>query len=318
MTSSRLSVVRNAAAAHPVAVIAFAVVLYGIGPVFVGAIEGPATVFSIWRLWFGVPVFAVALLIPLRRGKPWPGWRSWRWALWAGLCLGIHQVLIMNAIQRTTVTDVALIDTISPLLIAVAAVPLFGERPGATFRIWTLLAIAGAAIVAIGASTGPGGDPVGMVMAAANVVFFAAFFLLSKLGRDEIGVVPFLFGVTLVAAVGVTGFGIAVGEDILGASRLDLTYAAILAVGPGCLGHFVMTWPLRYVPANVPSVMRLGQPVVSSVLAWWFLSETITAGHLLGGSLTILGVGGAMLSPSGRRFTTQHRRDAEPPSALPS
>lgn len=292
-TRTRIS---QAAARRPLVPVALGVVLYSTGPVFVAASDVSGPVFSFWRLWIGVPALGLLTALHVRAGGRWPDLRAWRWAGWAGLAFGGHQLLMFTAIKATSVVDVALINTLAPIVVAVAAVPLFGERPRWGFRGWTLLAMLGAALVVLGASAGPDGDPVGVAMALANVGVFAVFFLLSKLGRDDIDVLPFLFGVMLVAAVSVSGYVLVTGEAVGTADARDLLLAAATGLGPGLVGHFVMTWPLRWVAANVPPVMRLAQPVLSGLLAWWLLAQPITATHVVGGMLTLAGVAGAVLT----------------------
>lgn len=293
----------------PIAPIVLGVLLYSVGPVFVQASDVSGPVFSFWRLWFGVGVFAVATVVHRSSTGGWPHRRAWRWAVMAGAAFGLHQLLLFSAIKATTVADVTLVTTLSPVVTAIMALPFFHERPGRGFRLWSLVAMVGAAIVVVGASTSPEGDLVGMLLALANVVAFAAFFLLSKASREELSVVPFLFGVMTVAALVVSGYVALFGEPVAGAGSTDLLYAAIVAVGPGAVGHFVMTWPLRWVPANVPPVMRLGQPALAALWAWWFLGEPITVWHLTGGVVVIGGVAGALLSPSGRRFVADEPED---------
>lgn len=305
------------AAAHPLALIAVGAFLYSTGPVFVRASSAPGPVFTFWRLWLGVAVLSLATLAWRLAGGRMPPRRAWRWPLLAGLSFGTHQVMFMTAIKLTSVTTVALIGTISPIIVAFAAVPLFGERMGVRFRLWTLLAMAGAAVVVSGAAAGPGGEVPGTVMALFNVVFFAGFFLVSKVAREHIPVLPFLFGVMLTAAVWVSLFMAVSGQPVGGMVSRDYLYALYVAAVPGALGHFVMTWPLRYVAANVPPVIRLSQPVMSGAMAWFFLGERIGATHVLGGALTLAGVAGAMLSPSGRTLPGTSVEEDEPAPELP-
>jgi len=298
--------VSGAAARHPLALIALGVLLYSTGPVFVAASAVSGPVFSFWRLWIGVPALGLLTALHVRAGGRWPDRRAWRWAGWAGLAFGSHQLLMFTAIKATSVVDVSLMNTLAPIIVAIAAVPLFGERPGWRFRAWTVLAMAGAAVVVLGASAGPEGDPLGMTMAVGNVIAFGGFFLLSKLGREDIDVLPFLFGVMVVAAVSVTAFTLLTGDPIGTIGGRDLGLAAATGLGPGIVGHFVMTWPLRWVAANVPPVMRLAQPILSGLLAWWLLTEPITAPHLLGGALTLVGVAGAVLTRPSAEPVPEH------------
>ncbi len=286
----------------PTAPVALAVVLYSTGPVLAQATSVSGPVFSFWRLWFGVLVLAAAMAVHGRVTGRWPPLRAWRWSLGAGAAFGIHQLLMFSAIKATTVADVTLVGTLSPVVTALIALPFFRERPGLPFRLWSVVAMAGAAVVVAGASTSPDGDPVGMVLALANVVAFAGFFLLSKGSRDKLDVFPFLAGVMTVAAVLVSVYVAVTPEAVGTVTSRDLVLCLVVALVPGALGHAVMTWPLRWVPANVPPVLRLGVPVLASLWAWWWLAEPITVWHLTGGLITIGGVAGAVLSPSGRRF----------------
>jgi drug/metabolite transporter (DMT)-like permease len=179
---------------------------------------------------------------------------------------------------------------------------MFGERTGMAFRLWSMLAIVGAVVVVLAGSSGPEGDPVGMLLATANVVAFALFFLFSKAGREHIDVLPFLFGVMLVAAMTVSVFVLASGEPLGSINQESLALAAGIALLPGLVGHFVMTWPLQFVPANIPPVIRLATPLLAGAFAWLLLGQVIEWPELLGGAITLVGVAGSVLSPSGRRL----------------
>lgn len=305
--SSHRARLQDAARHHPLWLVALGVVLYSTGPVLVQASGTTGPTFSFWRLWIGAGGLALLSWLHVRAGGRLPTRRAWRWSLWAGISFGSHQLLFFSAIKATSVVDVALMNTLAPVVVAIVAVPLFGERPGTAFRVWTLLAIGGTAIVVLGASTGPEGDPLGMALAVANVFFFAAFFLVSKQGRADIDVLPFLFGTMTVAAVTVSAYVAVTGEPVAALTTRDLGLAATVALGPGIVGHFVMTWPLRWVAANVPPIMRLAQPVIAGLLAWAWLGEAITLVHLAGGALTLAGVSGAVMSRSGRRLSARAR-----------
>ncbi len=117
--------------------------------------------------------------------------------------------------------------------------------------------------------------------------------------RGHIDTVPFLFGVVVTAGVVVSALALVGGAPVAVVSGRDLLIAAYIAVVPGALGHFVTTWPLQRVPANVPPVMQLAMPFLAGGLAWLLLGQEITALHVVGGLVTIAGVAGCLLSPAG-------------------
>lgn len=304
------STLRAWAHRYPLVLVAAAIVLYATGPVMVAASSVTGPVLSFWRLWIGVGVLGVLTALQHAAGVPWPSRTQWRVAIGAGVAFGAHQLLLFTAVRIATVVDVTLVGALSPVVTGLGARWMFGERPGPRFWSWAAIAIVGTGLLAVAASSAPSGSPVGMTLALVNVVAFAAFYLLSKRGRDHLPVVPFLFATFTVAAVVVSVFVVTAGQDISSVRTTDVLLAAGIAVGPGTLGHFLMTWPLRYVPANIPPVMRLMVPFVAGALAWWLLGQPLSWRHLLAGALIVAGAAGVILSGDGRRLRARARRRA--------
>jgi drug/metabolite transporter (DMT)-like permease len=279
---------------RPVGIVVFAVLVFSTGPVMVGAATVSGPVFSFWRLWIGASGLLVVTALNLRRTRRWPSRTGWKWAALGGIAFGLHQLTFMSALRMTSVVDVTLMNTIAPIIVAVLAVPLFGERTGPAFRLWSGVAMVGAALVILAGSSGPQGDPLGMVLAAANVGFYAVFFVWSKIGRQHIDPMSFIFGATLGAAVTVTVFVLVVGEEVGGIGGRDLLLCALVALVPGFVGHFSLTWSLRWVPANLPPVIMLSIPLLSGVQAWLFINQGITLTQVVAGLVTLAGVAGAL------------------------
>ncbi|MEE8602657.1 DMT family transporter [Euzebya tangerina] len=317
--------VRSIGERFPLALVALGVLLYSTGPVMLQASSVSGPVFSFWRLWLGTAVLWVAVgVVHLRsrvgagprhrREVTPPGRAGWRWPVIAGVFFGVHQLMFMSAVKMTTVVDVALMNALAPIITALGAWWLFRERPGGRFWAWSLIAIAGGAYLAVGASSGPAGNIGGMTLAVLNVAFFAGFFLASKRSRGQIGVLPFLAGTMGTAALVVTSWILVSSTDVGTVTSTDLWLTFAVAVGPGAIGHFVMTWPLAFVPANIPPVMRLAQPAIAGILAWMIVGEALTWTHLLGGLVVVVGAAGAISSRDGKRLRIEARRSAPQPA----
>ncbi len=307
VTTTAPPVADQIASRFPFHLIALGVLFYGTGPVLARSSETTGVLLSFWRLWFGVAILAVGLAVHLLSGRAFGSPRGLFLAVLAGTSFSLNQVLFFSAIKRTSVVDASLMSTLSPIIVALFAVPLFGERPAPTFRLWSLLAMAGAVFVVLGSSAGVDGDLLGMLMAVGSTIFFVGFFILSKLSRDEMPVVSFLAVVMTTAAICVSGFVTVASLSPGSVQTPDLWRAAAMAFIPGTLGHIVMTWPLKHVPANIPPLMRLAGPVVSGGLAWVFLGEGITWIHLVGGAVIIAGAAGAIRSKAGQALVAESR-----------
>lgn len=295
---------------RPLLMLSIGVVLFSSGPVLIAASSVSGAVLSFWRMWIGAALLGLLTLWRLRVG----GVRASRPGLWwtvaAGVAFGIHQVFFMTAIKATSVVDVTLMQVLQPILVGVLAVMMFGERPGLSFRVWSLVAVAGAVLVVMAGTSGPEGDPVGMAMAVANVVFFALYFVSSKQAMSHIAAVPFLCGVAVVAGLAVSAYVAVAGEPVGSIGMRDLAVAGLIAALPGTLGHFMSTHPLDRVPANIPPVMQLAMPLIAGGLAWLLLGQGISWLHVAGGVVTITGVLGALTSRGGRRLRALTATDA--------
>ncbi len=299
------------ASRFPFHLIALGVLFYGTGPVLARSSGTDGVLLSFWRLWFGLGVLLVGLAIHRLSGREIGSGRAVKWAMVAGATFSLNQVLFFSAIKRTSVVDASLMSTLSPVFVAFIAIPLFNERPAKTFRAWSVVAIGGAVFVVLGSSSRPEGDAFGMLMAMGAALCFAVFFLISKFVRDEIAVVGFLTVVMGTAAIFVSGYALILDLDPGSVESSDMWIALAMAIVPGTLGHIVMTWPLAYVPANVPPLMRLAGPVVSGTMAWIFLGEGVTWVHLAGGAIILSGLAGALRSKAGQELVAE-ARDGEP------
>jgi drug/metabolite transporter (DMT)-like permease len=299
--------IQAAAERRPLVLIGIGVVLFSIGPVLFASADSSGQVIAFWRLLFGSVLLGTITFVHIHVTGRRPTRAGWLSAVRCGVMFVSNQLCFLAAVHATSVADVTLMQVLQPLLVAGLAVRMFGERPGPRFRAWSLVAVAGAAVVAIWGSTGHDGDPLGMTYAVASIVLFAVYFVWAKQARDVIDTVPFLFGVALTGWVVVALSFLVTGGSPLDATGHTVLLTVVIAIGPGAVGHFVSTWPLRWVPANVPPLLQLAIPFFASALAWLFLHEPIRLGHVVGGAITIVGVAGAISSPAGRRMVAREQ-----------
>ena len=263
--------------------------------------------FAFWRLWGTVATIGTVAAVRAVWFGARPSLSSLRWALWPGLFLGFSQPVMFTAIKLTSVTDVVLVTSLMPLLVSLVAVPILGERPGARFRLWIVLAVIGAGTVVYGGSTGLEGNPAGMTMAGVSLIGWAFYMVFLKIARMHLDAVVLQWSTFAIGAVAVTIYVAATGWDIGPVTNRDWLLLAYTTILSGGVGLLLLTWSYRWLPANVSPLVLRAEPVVASSLAWWLLSEPITLMHFVGGGIAMVGVVGAILSPSGRRLMVDER-----------
>ena len=236
------------------------------------------------RLWVGA--LAMLVIYTLRGGRL-------RWQLlWASVPAGIAFAgdigLFFTAVKHTTVANATMISALQPALVLFVAGPLFGERVHVSDVWWTVVALAGVAVVVFGSSTTPSWSPFGDIMAVLCLFAWTAYFIFGKQARATFDAVEFVTAMSLVAFV-------VIGVVALG-SRHDLTvpdggtWAVIFALGLGTggMGHFLINWAHGHAPLVLTSMLTLLIPVVAMAGAAVFLGEEVVAAQIAG-AVVVLG-----------------------------
>jgi len=297
----------------PLLAMATSILIMSTGLVAIKATSLGGLEFSFWRLWIGVAALGPVVIWRLAaKPEARPSLSSLRRAILPGLLIAFIQPALVVAAKLTSVTDVALLTSVIPLIVSVIAVPILGERPGARFRLWVVVAISGAGLVAYGGSTGLEGDLLGMALACAGVVCWAFYMVILKISRVHLDAIVLLWAILVIAAIGLTVFMAPTGWDPGSVTARDWLLITYVAVIPGGVGLALMTWAYRWLPANIPPLMQSAKPVLSSAQAYALLSEPVTALHFVGGGIAIAGVVGAILDRTGRRLLAEAQSKADP------
>ena len=256
----------------------------------------PTMAFASYRLWFGVLVYAVALLATRRRLR-WPTIRS---CALGGVFFAADLSLSFGAFKLTTVANATIIGALAPIFIALGAARWFGERFERRDAGFVLASFLGVALVAAGSSGSASWSPLGDLFAALGVLTWTSYWLFSKRARLTTPTLEYMATVMLVAAVCVTSVTAAAGVSLSPPRGMDWVWVWLLVLIPGATGHLLVAWSHRHVEAWIASLVTQGQPVVGSVAAWIVLGESLTLLTIIGG-LVVLAATAVIAVREGRR-----------------
>ena len=269
------------------------VFLWGIGPLFVRAVDAGALTIATARNWIAVPV---ALGIAWLARTP----LTWRWlrlAIPGGVAFAIAQTLGFASFHEDL------------------AGHRRDHRRDHTSRHRDRRGAAVRGAVDREADRADGGGVRGSVRRRASVPaavatrslfgdllafgsLFAmtAYLLLMKQARmTDVPASAYVAGVFLVCAVVVTPVELLWGDSLSAITGVDWVWIFLLAVFAGCLGHTFMTWAQKHVNVGVASIMVLGTTIVTSAGAWIFFDQALNAVQILGGFVVLAGLGGVLL-----------------------
>jgi drug/metabolite transporter (DMT)-like permease len=233
-------------------------------------------------------------------------WRDLKFALLAGLLLALHFAAWITSLEYTSVASSVVLVTTTPLWVALLAPFFLGEKTPRIAFAGMLIALLGGVIIALSdvCSWAPGGiscqDGLGNLgsktllgdfLALFGAVAAASYLMIGKHLRSKISLTPYIFLVFSASAIFLVVAMLALeGIPPVYPDKVYL-WLLLLALVPQLLGHSIFNWSLKYLPTGYVAVNLLGEPIGSSILAYFFLQETPPAVKIIGAILILAGIG---------------------------
>lgn len=246
----------------------------------------PAVTVAAWRM-----AIAAMILLPtlLRRRGPPIGRSHFLFSLLSGFFLALHFSFWITSLRYTTVASSVVLVSTSPLFVGLFSVGL-GERP--TRALWEgiVLSTAGAVMIGWGDFAVGGKAFWGDVLALLGAVMAAAYLLVGRRVRRELGLLPYItLSYTTAALLLLAYLGLFFRGSFFPA-RSDWPWLLLLALGPQLLGHTSLNWALKFLPAAMVALVTLGEPVLSSLWAFLVFGEGIKVLQGIGIGLVLFGI----------------------------
>jgi inner membrane transporter RhtA len=219
------------------------------------------------RTAFAAVVLALLLRAGGRRGRSGP----WRWPILLGVSLAGVNCLFYESIERIPLGVAVTVEFLGPLAVAIA-----GSRRKLDF-VW--IALAGAGVALLGSPT-VDVDGIGLVLALAAGVFWAAYIVVGKqLGQTW----PLQLGLTYAIAIStalVAPFGIAAGGLELVEPHL-LALGLAVAVLATVIPYVLELAALRRLTTSTFGILMSLGPAVAALAGAIFLSQHLGPVELL-------------------------------------
>lgn len=223
---------------------------------------------------------------------------DWRLLIGYGL-VGVAgvQLLYFAAVARIPIGIAMLLEFTSPILVALWV--RFVRRTILPARMWagTVLALVGLAMVAE-VWQGMRLDAIGLLAAVGAALCAATYFLVGEHGVNTLEPLGLVTWGMMIGAVAI--FFIAppwqlpsriLFEDTeFGSWHVPVwTLLVVCAVISTALAYLLSISAMRYLPANVVSVIALCEPIVATAMAWLILGQALTVVQVLGAAVLLGG-----------------------------
>lgn len=281
--------------------------------------EAPSLVIAAWRLSAAALVLAPSAFLRRRREIASLSRADFGLAALAGFFLVIHFATWITSLAYTSVASSVILVTTSPLWVALLSPLVLKEKINRPMAIGLGMALLGGFLVGLSDACTVHGAGItcpeieefvrgkafwGDLLALLGAFAAAGYLMTGRKMRRRVSTLSYIFLVYGAAAVGLVLLALLFRQNLFGYSRMTYLWMIGLALIPQLIGHTSYNWALAYLPAAFVSLSILGEPIGSSILAYFVFAEKITLLQLAGSALILTGL----------YISTRNRNDEQQPA----
>lgn len=277
--------------ALPITAVAVTLVLWASAFVAIrhlGGSFGPGSL-ALGRLLVGTVALGITLAI---RG----GWRRPdgsalpRLVAIGLLWFGVYNVALNAGERRVDAGTAAMLVQLSPILVAVLAAVVLGERFSAGLALGLPVAFAGVVLIATSVS-GPGQrDVLGIALCLLSAAAYAVSLVVQKPLMTRFTALQVTWTACAVGTAACLPFVGALVGDLRDAAASDIAWVVYLGLFPTAIAFTTYAYALTHMSAGRLSVTTYLVPPLTVLMSWLVLSEAPPAMAYVGGALCLAGV----------------------------
>lgn len=265
-------------------------ILISFSPVLIKDTGAPGTVTAFYRLFFGTITLIVPFTITRIKSKEKLKIKGVLIAVVAGLCLAIDMAMWATGIMLSNAAMPTLVGNLAPLWVGIGAFFFFKERQNSKFWIGLLIALTGVTFLMVQDLYQPDGIFKGLTLGLFAGMFYAAFMLLTQIGRKFLNTISYLFISSLATSIFLGIFVLVQGIEFTGYAPKAWILFVIMGVMIQAGAWFLINFAQGYLPASLVSATLLAQPVLAAVIAFLMLGEKLTLWQIIGGIVVVTGI----------------------------
>ena len=256
--------------------------------IFIKLCDAPALIIATYRL-----VFASTLLVPFAGYQRI--WKSCKrkdtgWLILSGFFLSLHFAFWIASLKYTSVASSVVLVTTHPIFVGIGAWLFLKERLGLNLMLGIALSVLGSGLISYGDMTLSTKALMGDGLALLGALTSSGYLLVGRKMRKDQDLLSYIFPVYSMAGLVLIVFSLFSQNPFFGYSWATYLYLLLLALIPQLVGHTTFNWALKYLPASMVAVTILGEPIGSTILAYFILGEELSTWKVLGGISIFAGI----------------------------
>jgi drug/metabolite transporter (DMT)-like permease len=130
----------------------------------------------------------------------------------------------------------------------------------------------------------------GDILAVIGALMAALYVIIGRKLRTGMSLIPYIFVVYGMAAIVLILIMLVAGDSPFGYPVQAYVWMILLGLIPQLLGHSSFNWALGYLSAAYVSITLLGEPIGTTILAYFLLNETPSGLEIFGAILILSGI----------------------------
>jgi drug/metabolite transporter (DMT)-like permease len=268
--------------------VATGIVAISTASIFIKLCDAHPLVIASYRLGLASLILTPIALRPRRYGKILRG--RWKLLFLTGLFLALHFIFWIASLRYTSVASSVVIVNINPVFVGLGSYIFLKERVTKLMILGIFLSITGGMVIGLSDFTFSTHAGLGDLLALGGALMASGYLMAGRKLRQEMDLLSYIFPVYGTASIVVLLIALAVGVPFVGYSYHTYAFFLMLAIIPQLIGHSTFNWALKFFPASTIAVLILGEPIGSTLLAYWILGETLSLWKATGGICILAGI----------------------------
>ena len=256
--------------------------------IFIKLCDAPVLIIATYRM-----MLASLMLMPFAcYKKTWRGWERNEigWFLLSGLFLSLHFAFWIASLKYTSVASSVALVTTHPIFVGMGSWLFLKERIGINLVLGITLSVLGSGLISYGDMSLSKEALIGDGFALLGAIAASGYLLVGRKMRKDQDLFSYIFPVYSTAGLILILFSLIFQKQFFGYSPSAYLYLFLLALVPQLIGHTTFNWALKYLPASMVAITILGEPIGSTILAYFILGEGLTIWKILGGISIFAGI----------------------------
>ena len=220
----------------------------------------------------------------------------------SALLLALHFASWIQSLEYTNVISSVVLVTTTPIWVAAISPWLLKESVPKRFFLGLMIAFLGIVLINFKGSLTFGGfnfkeiligqsrAVFGNFLALIGALCAAGYVVAGRTLRKQLSTESYVLSVYSVAGLILFSLTIFTHAQIKITNFTELKWLFLIALIPQVVGHSLLNWSLGSLPAYFVAISLLGEPIGSSILAIFFLSEMPSLGEVISSMVILLGI----------------------------